>query len=86
MAGSIDMENTGIPMSQTRESTVQSGGNAGGIDMFGGAGVTLSHAPVSSVQKGGSGGGIEMVGEQNLLDKTPNSPYGAMYPSDKGEA
>ncbi len=84
MAGTIDMANEGISMSNSPESTVQNGGG-GTIDMYGGGGLSLSHSPVSSVQVGKGAGSIDMEGEAGLLSKAPSATFGARFPSDKGE-
>lgn len=83
MAGSIDMINEGVGLSNSPDSTVQQGGS-GTIEMYGGAGVSLSQTPVSCVQTGGKSAGIDMVGQQGLLDRTPTSGF-PKFPADKGE-
>ncbi len=86
--GEIQMyDHDATPLSRSNEqSTIQSGGGGGDIEMLGGDGVTLKHAPVSSVQKSGGGGEIDMVGMQGLVNRGEHaSPYGQTEPTDKGK-
>jgi hypothetical protein len=85
MAGTIDMVPDGMPMANSPESTIQSGGG-GTIEMYGGdLGFAMGHTPVSSVQKGSASAGIDMAGEQGLLNKSIVTPYGSTEPADKGK-
>lgn len=83
MAG-IDMIND-FSMPQREESTIQSGGAGGGIEMFGGDGVTLKHNPIGTEQIGGKSAGLDMVGPTDILNHTASPLYGQKEPTDKGK-